>query len=225
MTKLIKILFILICVMPLSTQAQERISIADGSILNVFIVPPTQGYDGPRPLVILMGGGAGNVSISQDTSRWLGSGFAARGWMVAVPISPNNRSFRGSENNQKVAQLIAELQKRDDIATGKVLLAGISTGGMSALEIARRNPANYFGVAAIPAVSGSNTNNSALAGFPIYLRIGGADQLGWADQFETTVASFKDAGAKLDAAILDGAPHMFRMDWSTLEPWLEGVQN
>jgi len=25
----------------------------------------------------------------------------------------------------------------------------------------------------------------------------------------------------LDADILYGAPHMFRMEWDTLEPWLE----
>jgi predicted esterase len=221
---LIKILFVLVCVAPIVSQAQERIALADGSILNVFMVASVEDIEEPRPLVILMGGGSGNVSISQDTSRWLGTGFAARGWMVAVPISPNNRSFRGSLNNQKIKELITELQKRDDIANGKVLLAGVSNGGMSALEIARRNPENYFGVAAIPALSPANTNNSALAGFPVYLRIGGADY-GWVDQFEETVASLSEAAVDLDADILGGAPHMFRMDWSTLEPWLEGVKN
>ena len=217
----------LICVLslltPISIQAQERISLADGSVLNVFLVEPAGDADSPRPLVILMGGGAGNASISNDTSQWLGSGFAQRGWMVAVPISPDNRSFRGSDNNAKIAELIVELQKRDDIADGKVLLAGISNGGMSALEIARRNPANYFGVAAIPAVSSAQTNNNALKDFPVYLRIGGADQLGWADQFDETAASLTAAGVELDAAILEGAPHMFRMDWTTLGPWLGKV--
>ncbi len=170
-----------------------------------------------------MGGGPGNASISRDTSQWLGSGFAQRGWMVAVPISPDNRSFRGSSNNAKVVQLIDELQKREDIAGGKVLLAGVSNGGLSALEIARRNPENYFGVAAVPALSNAGTNNDALDGFPIYLRIGGADGLDWAARFEETVHSLTEAGVELDAAIIDGAPHMFRMDWNTLQPWLEKI--
>ena len=128
--------------------AQERITLEDGSRLSVYIVKPAQTLSEPSPLVILMGGGPGNASISRDTSIWLGGGFAERGWMVAVPVSPNNRAFRGDENNHKVEQLITELQKRDEVANGKVLLAGISNGGMSALEIARRNPANYMGVAA-----------------------------------------------------------------------------
>ena len=203
--------------------AQERISLADGSRLSVYIVKPAETSSGPAPLVILMGGGPGNASISRDTSIWLGGGFAERGWMVAVPVSPNNRAFRGDENNQKVEQLIAELQKREEILNGKVLLAGISNGGMSALEIARRNPDNYMGVAAVPALATSVVDNRVLAGFPVYLRIGGADQLGWADRFDETAEALTEAGVDLDAAILDSAPHMFRMNWESLEAWLEKI--
>ena len=218
-------LFIFCCsLLPMTMQAQERITLQDGTVLNVFLVAPEDQSTQPHPLVILMGGGPGNASISQDTSRWLGSGFARRGWMVAVPISRNNRSFRGRANNALISELIVELQKRDNIAEGKVLLAGVSNGGMSALEIARRNPENYFGVAAVPAISSTDTDNEALEGFPVYLRIGGADQLDWADRFDETVASLTDAGVDLDADVLDGAPHMFRMEWESLESWLEEIQ-
>jgi len=204
--------------------AQEEIQLADGSSLVVFMVrPDNANADEPSPLLILMGGGPGNISISRDTSRWLGSGFASRGWMVAVPVSPNNRAFRGAENNGRIAQLIDVLQQRSDVQEGKTLLAGISNGGLSALEIARRNPENFFGVVAVPALSGSAFENRVLAGFPVYLRIGGADELGWADRYEETVSIFTEAGVDLDAELLDGAPHMFRMDWDTLDPWLERV--
>ena len=208
-----------------SANGQERISFEDGSFLNVFLVRPAESSGEPAPLVILMGGGPGNASISRDTSIWLGGGFSSRGWMVAVPVSPNNRAFRGRSNNRKIEMLIEELQKRDYIAGGKVLLAGISNGGMSALEIARRAPHKYMGVAAVPALSPDADDNEALSGFPVYLRIGGEDQLGWADRFEETVANLESAGVELDAEILYGQPHMFRMDWSTLEPWLDSVSN
>jgi len=207
-----------------NSYAQERITLADGSVLNVFIVEPPEETAAPLPLVILMGGGPGNASISADTSRWLGSGFAQRGWYVAVPVSPDNRSFRGAVNNGKIVGLVELLQQRPQIASGKVLLAGVSNGGMSALEIARRNPRAYFGVAAVPAISDARTKNDSLNGFPVYLRIGGADQLGWADNFEETVASLSSAGVALGADVLEGAPHMFRMDWSTVSPWLEKVR-
>lgn len=223
--KKLTILFMFCCsLLPMTMQAQERITLQDGTVLNVFLVAPENGANRASPLVILMGGGPGNASISQDTSRWLGSGFAQRGWMVAVPISPNNRSFRGGVNNALITDLITQLQKRQNIAQGKVLLAGVSNGGMSALEIARRNPQDYLGVAAVPAISGADTDNEALRDFPIYLRIGGSDQLDWADRFDETVASLTDADVVLDADVLDGAPHMFRMEWESLGDWLQEIQ-
>lgn len=217
------LLLTLMLAVSVQVRAQEIIELADGSELQVFLQRPAATTDQPSPLVVLMGGGTGNAAISRDTSLWLGSGFASRGWMVAVPVSPNNRAFRGTHNNGLIVQLIAELQKRDYIAGGKVLLAGISNGGLSALEIARRDPDKYAGVVAVPAISRSVADNEPLAGFPVYLRIGGNDQLGWADRFADTVEVMTSAGVDLDAAILDGAPHMFRMDWDTLEPWLQNV--
>lgn len=216
-------LLAVLCMIAGQSLAQERISLEDGSTLSVFLVRPAETTSGPSPLVVLMGGGPGNASISRDTSIWLGGGFARRGWMVAVPVSPNNRSFRGPANNARIPQLIDVLQARDYIADGKVLLAGISNGGFSALEIARRDPARYYGVVAVPAVTSSVVDNEPLRDFPVYLRIGGEDQLGWATRFTETVESLSAAGVDLDAAILEGAPHMFRMDWDTLEPWLENL--
>ena len=69
----------------------------------------------------------------------------------------------------------------------------------------------------------SVVDNRPLAGFPVYLRIGGADQLGWADRFEETVEALTEAGVALNAAILDSAPHMFRMNWDSLDTWLQEV--
>ncbi len=203
--------------------AQESIALADGSSLDVYLLRPAQTTEQPSPLLILMGGGSGNRAISRDTSMWLGSGFSQRGWMVAVPVSPNDRAFRGPANNALIPLLIASLQSRDYIASGKALLAGISNGGLSALEIARRNPDAYLGVVAVPAVSSSVFDNRKLAGFPVYLRIGADDELGWAQRFEETVSVMEEAGVELDAALLDNAPHMFRMDWTTLEPWLDQI--
>ena len=221
---LIKRMALVLCLTgDLGAYAQERIELEDGSHLTVFIVGPEKSKNKLSPLLILMGGGPGNVSISRDTSSWLGNEFAQRGWFVAVPVSPNNRAFRGYDNNLKILMLIDQLQQRDYVAPGKTLLAGISNGGMSALEIARRNPEQFLGVAAVPALSVSAFDNKPLAGFPVYLRIGGEDQLGWADRFDETVAALEEAGVDLDAAILDSASHMFRMNWESLDAWLAKI--
>ena len=214
----------LLLMLPMLSSGQERIELEDGSQLTVFMVRPAETSAEASPLLVLMGGGPGNASISRDTSIWLGGGFAERGWLVAVPVSPNNRAFRGIENNQKVAQLIDVLQQREEVAEGRVMLAGISNGGMSALEIARRDPDAYMGVVAVPALATSAYDNRNLKDFPVYLRIGGEDELGWEDRFDETVDALTEAGVDLDAAILDSAPHMFRMNWESLDPWLERVK-
>ncbi len=206
----------------MAAMAQERVALEDGETLAVFMVRPAASEQ-PGRLLILFGGGPGNASIAADVSRWLGSQFAARGWVVAAPVSPDNRSFRGPRNNRRVAQLIKTLQQRENIAQGKTMLAGISNGGFSALEVARRDPENYFGVIAVPALSTSEFDNRPLRGFPVYLRIGGEDELGWADRFDETVDAFLGAGVDLDAAVLDSAGHMFQMNWETLDPWLDRV--
>ncbi len=217
-----RMLFLLCLAISAPTLAQERVTLEDGETLGVFMVWPEEGEQ-PGRLLVLFGGGPGNASIAADTSRWLGSQFAARGWVVAAPISPDNRSFRGPRNNERVVQLIEALQQRENIAAGKTMLAGISNGGFSALEVARRNPESYFGVIAVPALSTSEFDNRPLRGFPVYLRIGGDDELGWADRFDETVDALTGAGVDLDAAILDSARHMFQMSWETLDPWLERV--
>ena len=219
---IVRILVLLCLAMSAPALAQERVTLADGETLAVFMVRP-DASDQPNRLLILFGGGPGNASIAADTSRWLGSQFAARGWLVAAPVSPDNRSFRGPRNNQRVVQLIEALRQSENIAEGKTMLAGISNGGFSALEVARRNPESYFGVIAVPALSSSEFDNRPLRGFPVYLRIGGDDELGWADRFDETVDAFTGAGVDLDAAILDSARHMFQMSWETLDPWLERV--
>ncbi len=211
----------LILFLPMTLLAQERIELADGSVLSVFLAEPKTPDSAAPPLVIVMGGGPGNLSITQDTARWLGSGFTQRGWLVAAPVSPNNSSFRGAENNQKIVQLIEVLQREGKAKQGKVLLAGVSNGGMSALEIAAHDTSKYYGVVAVPALYRRRGNTKQLDSLPVYLRIGTEDQLGWADQFEETRLNLVNAGAIVDADVLEGAPHMFQMDWSTLAVWLE----
>ena len=62
-----------LCTHGLGAHAQERIELEDGSQLTAFLVEPAATTDRLSPLVILMGGGPGNLTISRDTSQWLGN--------------------------------------------------------------------------------------------------------------------------------------------------------
>ncbi|MBL4819754.1 MAG: hypothetical protein JKY98_02015 [Gammaproteobacteria bacterium] len=206
----------------LNTYAQDKFTLSDGSIIEYYLAMPRNDNASSWPLAVFMGGGSGNKPISFEAYRFVGVELAEQGWAVVVPVSPNDRSFRGG-NVAKVRELIAGLQTRDEIKQGKTLLAGISAGGMSALEIARQNPEDYLGIMAVPAIVRDNARIDTLQGMPIYLRIGSEDQLDWAMQFDETVEKLQEAGAILDADIIYGAPHMFGMDWDSLGPWLDSI--
>nr|AOO54619.1 alpha/beta fold family hydrolase [uncultured bacterium] len=169
-----------------------------------------------------MGGGSGEEGIARDVQGGVGQDLADRGYVVAVPVSPNARSFRG-ENNRLIPLLIETLQNDARVSKGKAMLAGISNGGMSALEVAAAAPQDYAGVMAIPALVPRGLNVSALAGMPIYLRIGDQDEAGWQDRLDETAATLRAAGAQVDAGLVFMSPHMFAMEWETLEPWLQTV--
>lgn len=206
------------------TSFAERIEVPlDGNpALGVYLLLPDTANTVPAPLLILMPGGSGEEALARDLQYWLGEEFQQRGWAVAIPVSPNQRSFRGA-NNALVPLLIDELQHDSRIAPGKVLLAGISNGGMSALEIASASPKRFRGIVAVPALVPKDLAVASLAGMPIYLRIGDQDEMTWMNQLEATAQTLRDGGALVDADLVFMAPHMFQMEWETLDPWLEAL--
>jgi predicted esterase len=72
----------------------------------------------------------------------------------------------------------------------------------------------------VPALVPERLNVAALDGMPIYLRIGDQDEMNWMNRFEETRAALESAGAVVDAGLVFMAPHMFSMEWETLDPWL-----
>jgi predicted esterase len=202
----------------------ERIEVAldDSPALGVYLLLPATANAAPAPLLILMPGGSGEEALARDLQYWLGEEFQQRGWAVAIPVSPNQRSFRGA-NNALVPQLIDALQQDSRIATGKVLLAGISNGGMSALEIAASKPERFRGIVAVPALVPRGLAVDSLAGMPIYLRIGDQDEMSWMTRLDETAQTLREGGALVDSGLAFMSPHMFQMEWETLDPWLDAL--
>ena len=166
---MMRILLTVLLLMPLTAFTQTEFQLSDSSALRAYFDVPTD--SSPHPLVIIMGGGAGDARIASSAYRTHGEGFVDRGWAVAAPVSPDGQSFWGG-NADKVRQLIALLKQRDDIADGPVLLMGISNGGISSLEIASRHVNEYLGVIAVPALASNTASLRTLKDFPVYLRIG-----------------------------------------------------
>ncbi|MAM72141.1 MAG: hypothetical protein CMP91_13475 [Gammaproteobacteria bacterium] len=215
-----KLLLCLFLFMPAAVFAQTDFQLPDGSSIQAYLALPEPGQEA-LPLAIVMGGGSGDGRIAESTFNSLGQQFASHGWAVATPVSPNGQSFWG-DNAEKVRQLIDLLKARTEVADGPVILAGISNGGTSALEIASQNPQEYLGVVAVPGLAADPTLRH-LEDFPVYLRIGSEDQLGWFNRFESQVNSMNRAGVNVDAVLMQGEGHRVNVDWENLDPWLTGL--
>jgi dipeptidyl aminopeptidase/acylaminoacyl peptidase len=200
-----------------------QVELADGSQVATYLILPDAQAATQHPLMILMPPGSGEAALAFDLQSWLGQEMAERGWAVAVPVSPNQKSFRGT-NNAVILQLIDELQKNPRIKGGKVLLAGVSNGGVSAIEIASMAPERVMAVLGVPAVISDRTKLSALEGMAIYLRIGDQDEYMWMNRYPETRDALLAAGAFLDADLVFMSPHMFSMDWENLDPFLAAVK-
>src|SRR5690606_34238671 len=93
----------------------EEVTVGDTTLAVYLRLPqnasPNSGA--AAPLVILMPGGSGEQALARDLNNWLGEELALRGWAVAIPVSPNGRSFRG-DNNALIRLLIDTLQQRQE---------------------------------------------------------------------------------------------------------------
>lgn len=215
-----KLLLILSLLFPLPVFAQTDFVLPDGSTIQAYLALPEPGQE-PLPLAIVMGGGPGDGEIAERTFNSLGAQFVSHGWAVVTPVSPNGQSFWDG-NGEKVRQLIRIIKEREEVQDGPVILAGISNGGSSSLEIASRHPQEYLGVVAVPGLATDSTLRN-LRNFPVYLRIGSEDQLGWASRFEPQVNAMNRNGINLNALLMEGEGHRVNVDWENLGPWLSDI--
>jgi dienelactone hydrolase len=170
------------------------------------------------PLCILLPGGPGRMPQATKVMDTMGNALAERGWLVVVPVSPDGKSFLGEAADQ-VVLLMNQWAADPDVRPGKVLLAGVSNGGIAALQIAGMVPDRVSGVIAVPGLLNPWTKVGHLQHLPVYLRIGAEDALGWNEHYEDLVRKLGRAGVRLDAELLEGAGHQIPIDWEEIDAW------
>ncbi|GEM_PF-3508119 len=200
------------------TRKTQTVKGAGQKEIKVVILEPAE-PEKQKGVCILLPPGPGNKQMVQDAERTLGKPFAKRNWRVMIPQSPDGRSFFG-KNAEHITTMLSRLGNEN------VIMAGISNGGISALEVASANPANVKALIIVPGtLRSSRLDTRRLNGMPIFLRIGEKDELKWASTFENTVKKLTSSGARLDAKLMPNTGHVFRVNWKELDPWLENLKN
>ncbi|MFM1897145.1 MAG: hypothetical protein RLZZ385_2219 [Pseudomonadota bacterium] len=213
---------VLLLLSPGLQSAEQLLTLDDQTTIKVFVFVPEEAGPGPWPLAVLMPGGQGHEYIAR-AQFWLGKELADRGWVIAVPVSPDKRSFFG-ESGAKIPKVIAALQANESIRPGKSLLVGVSTGGSSALEIASKHPGDYLGVVAVPGRIKQTDELPPLMGLPVFLRVAENDYFRWHKLLPEMLKRLEAAGARVDAALVPGARHTFKINWEELDPWLKSLK-
>ncbi len=182
--------------------------------IRLVTIPPAN-PEKQEGVCILLPPGPGNRQMVQDVERNLGKEFAKRNWEVLIPESPNGQSFFG-KNTEHIAALLSSLEEK------QVILAGVSNGGISAIEVASAHPQKIKALVIVPGVlRNSRVNTRGLRGKPMFLRIGERDELKWGQAYEGTVKALRSSGVQLDAKLMPKTGHVFRVNWKELGPWLE----
>lgn len=219
--KCLVLTFALLPTLAFATGIERMVQLDDGSSMKVFLFDARDDSEAPWPLVVLMPGGTANEYVAR-AQFWLGYELATHGWAIAVPVSPDSRSFFG-RNGERIPEVIDKLQELPKIRGGNTLLVGVSNGGSAAIEIAARNPDRYYGVVAVPGLVRDETTLGPMQSLPVYIRIGENDMLRWNQRLAETTRELENAGAVVNAKLVSGASHVFQLNWNELEPWLNAL--
>lgn len=200
--------------------AENTLDLGDGLSVRVLYFEPENATT-PPPLAILLSGGLNNEFMAR-AQFWLGKEMINRGWAIVVPMTDQGRDFF-IEHSSLMGGIVAQLHERYSIKAQKPLLLGISSGGSAALAIATQNPTDYLGVVATPGRLLEEIPLQELDGLPIFLRVGERDDFRWNRKLEENERLLVNAGAKVDAALVPDAHHIFTLDWDEIEIWLQTV--
>ena len=202
--------------------ATREVTLRNSSKITVLTSDPGTASKDAGRLCMILPSGLGTEQVARAAMSNLGREFARRNWIVAVPVSPDGRSFFG-RNGAMIPELIRVTRKDIGLGYGRTLLAGISNGGICALEIAGHHSGMFCGVIAVPGVLSGKQKLKQLNSMPVFLRIGTGDELKWNKAYPATVRRLKRAGAQLNAKLLPGTGHGISIDWKELDAWLAQI--
>ena len=207
------------CVLHPPATAAPPPSPPPGNTIQTLVARPEVPEGRRSPLCILLPGGAGRIPEAAGVMDALGNPLAERGWLVVVPVSPDGTSFSG-DAAEHVVSVMDKFGKEPDIRPGKVLLAGVSNGGIAALQVAGMVPDRVSGVIAVPGLLNHWTKVAQLRHLPVYLRIGAEDNLGWFEHYEDITRRLQHVGVRLDAELLEGVGHGIPLNWQEIDAWI-----
>ena len=185
----------------------------DGTIVSyVTVVPDGFEAGGTAPVLVAFPPGGQDLALTRAIveGTYL-SEAVTRGWVVVSPAAPEGQLyFNGSE--ALVPALLDWIESWVTLSGGRLHLAGISNGGISAFRVAGQNPDRFQSILVFPGFPSSDADREALAdlaGVPVRIFVGEQDT-GWIGSMEQTRATLADLGGDVTLEIVPDEGHVIR---------------
>jgi S-formylglutathione hydrolase FrmB len=191
----------------------DSLVVQDGTVVEFATALPP-GYESGTPAPVMLAlppGPQSKPAVAQSLRGYWADEAGKRGWVVVSPAAINGMLyFRGAERViPELLDLIVETYKPPG---GKVHLASISNGGLSAFHIALRQPDRFSSLAVyagFPPECDSWRNLTALRDLRIATYVGEEDA-SWKENMDLLKSAFDNLGIGAHYEILPGVGHVLR---------------
>ena len=190
--------------------------------LNVALVRPQNEGSAPHPVIFALPWGSGSAQLVESfiQSYWL-TEPAARGYYVVAP------EVRGSSLADTAGDVIPAIfqwmEEALSLDADRVALVGASNGGRGIFFAALSQPDRFRALIGLPGqYSGDSANLAVLAGKPIWLIVGEADE-SWLAGTDATVSALAAQGITAEVTVAPGQGHVMSLDPSRLLDWIDAA--
>ena len=190
----------------------EAVTLPDGTALTYAVALP-DGFspDNTYPLLLAFppGGQDENMVRAGLDAYWEAEG-TRRGFVVISPVAPGALFFRGSA--QHIGPFLDYLTTNYRVRDGRVDVAGVSNGGLSAFRTALDEPARVRSLTVVPGFppeAGDFANLAALDGITVSMFVGENDG-GWREPMQRVSAALSDLGQTPFLQVEPGQGHFVR---------------
>lgn len=190
-------------------QGHRTAAMSDGTRLAYTLVLP-DGFDAAKSypvLIALPPGGQDQEVVDSVVDRVWKPEAKQRGWVVVSPVAPGPL-FYDPAAAKYLPELVSQVTATYPPEGGKVHLAGVSNGGLSAFRAALDHPELYLDLLAFPGYPPEQTDDVAgLRGMPVAIWVGELDS-GWRENGEATVAKLTALGSSAQITVVPGESHI-----------------